>query len=278
MLVGVILTPHACAAPKTEIPFQFSRNLVWIDVQVQNRGEPLHFLFDTGAGCTVLNLETAASLGLKLGANETIQGVNSRSAARWVDGFDARFAGVPLDRHLLAIDLSAASRACHRRIDGLVGVGFLEGRTVQIDYAAGKIRLLDMGDKGQPNGAALLMGTALPLRKFNDSYCVPATIAGNTSQWLRLDTGCDEAVHWAAGKSAMRKTAGTSIGLSGGSARFIPAQVELGSECCENVKTGMQTNRIFQNEDGLLGNGLLSKFVVTIDTARKTVFLQRHAQ
>ena len=75
---------------------------------------------------------------------------------------------VPLQQ-LLAIDLSNASRVCGRKIDGLLGADFLQGRVVQIDYKAQKIRLFACGEN--PAGNAV----CLPLKRLNDSFCIPVS-------------------------------------------------------------------------------------------------------
>lgn len=264
------LAPACRAESGTTIPFQFSRNLIWVKVQAPGRQEPLTFLFDTGAGMTVMNLQTARELGLKFGAPTTVQGVNSRSMARWVEGFDATVAGVPVRSRLLAIDLSAASKVCKQRIDGLIGADFLQNRVVRIDYTTGGVTILDRSQRSE------VRGEALPLRKQNDGFCVPLCVAGKKAQWMRLDTGCDEALHWVMNKpDSLKNLHMVSIGLSGSALQYATTEVQLGAACFADVKTGIQQRQIFSGEDGLLGNGLLSRFVVTIDMPHKTAFFDR---
>ena len=126
----------------TPIPFQFRDGMVWLKVAVAGKSEPLNFLLDSGAGASVLDLSTARRLGLKLGASQNVQGIHSRSVAFRVENFTARTASVAIPTSLLAIDLSGPSRACHQRIDGLLGADFFRDRIVQIDFASQTIRLL----------------------------------------------------------------------------------------------------------------------------------------
>lgn len=260
----------ASAGAAEEIPFHYDHNLIWIKLDVQGRKTPLNFLLDTGAGTTVLNIQTAAQLGLKFGDAESVQGVNSRSTARKVSGFHASVAGVPVRESLLAVDLCAASCSCQRRIDGLLGADFLRNRIVQIDYAAGKIRLMD---RFAPVPAG---GEKLSLRQQNDGFCLPVSVCGGSPQWVRLDTGCDEALHWVTNRpDRLKNVRVVTIGLSGMALRYAQTDIRLGNESFHDVKTGIQRNTIFPCEAGLLGNGLLSKFKVTIDVDHRTLILQR---
>ena len=215
-------------------------------------------------------METARQLGLKFGGSEAVRGVNSRSTASWVSGFAATANGLQMPASLLAVDLGGASRACGRRIDGLLGADFLEGRVVQIDYKAGKIRLLDRAS------ATMAGGSSLPLRRLNDGFGVPVSVCGNKAEWMRLDTGCDAALHWVISKrDRLQNSHMVSIGLSPASRNLAKADVCLGTDCLHNVTIGFQEREIFPGESGLLGNGLLSRYRVTIDTAKNRVLLEK---
>src|SRR5450756_110360 len=63
----------------TAIPFEYCEGLLWIQVQVPQSTQPLNFLFDTGAGVSVINAGTARTLGLKTGNRITVQGGHQRN-------------------------------------------------------------------------------------------------------------------------------------------------------------------------------------------------------
>ena len=251
--------------------FHYSHNLIWIGINVRGRKEPLNFLLDTGAGATVLDLETAKQLGLKFGDRENILAVNSRSIAICVSGFNAEAAGVPLRESLLSVDLSNASRVCGRKIDGLLGADFLQERVVQIDYRVQKIRLYARGE--MPAGNAV----ALPLKQLNDSLCIPVSLYGDKPEWMRMDTGCDENLHVVISRrDRMRNARMTSIGLASSSILSTKIDVQLGRENFSGVTAGIQEHEIFPGESGLVGNGLLSRFKITIDAEAKKVMLEKN--
>jgi hypothetical protein len=253
-----------------EIPFQYRDGFLWLKVHVAGQREALNFLLDSGASSSVLSIQAARRLNLKLGSRQSVHGVHSRTLAYWISGFKAEAAGITLPESLLAIDLSGVSKTVHQPIDGLLGADFFRDRIVQIDFVARKVRVLD---HAQPDGRSAV----LPIKWCNDAICVPVGVAGNSPQWERLDTGCESALEWAPGKAMAYRDPGTrdvSIGLSNVSIRYIHADVQLGSHKLNGVEIGVHPQQIFSGERGLLGNGVLSQFRVTIDTPGRRVILE----
>lgn len=257
---------HLSAA--TPIPFQFRDGMVWLKVAVAGKSEPLNFLLDSGAGASVLDLAAARRLGIKLGRSQIVQGVDGRSVAYRVDDFAAHAAGVTIPSSLLAVDLSGPSRACHQRIDGLLGADFFRSRIVQVDFAAHTIRLLQ---RDEVNAAGC---EVLPLTMRNDAFCARVSVNGNASEWMRLDTGCNTALEWVVTGNSAKKLGLTTLGLNPGSVREFHADVQLGSKRIAAVKTGVHTAQMFAGEAGLIGNGLLSRFTVTIDATKRRCLLR----
>ncbi len=251
----------------TSLPFQFQDGMIWLKVATAGQPEPLHFLLDSGAGASILDLSAARRLGVKLGRPQTVQGVYGRSVAYEVGKFEARVGAVAVPSKVLAFDLSGPSRGCHRRIDGLLGADFFRSHIVQIDFAAQTIRLLESREFN-PVG-----GELLPLASRNDAWCARVSVDGNTAEWMRLDTGCNTALEWVATGTRAKKLAGTTVGLHSGSAREVSADVQLGAHRISAVKVGLHTRPMFAGESGLIGNRLLSRFVVTIDAAKKRCLL-----
>jgi hypothetical protein len=91
---------------------------------------------------------------------------------------------------------------------------------------------------------------------------------------MRLDTGCDASLEWVFNGKQKWRTVRNSIGLSGVSVRHINTSVQLGKQCFNAVTTGVHREQIFPGEAGLLGNGLLSKFRLTIDQPANRVILE----
>lgn len=145
---------------------------------------------------------------------------------------------------MLALDLGVVSTMCHQPIDGLLGADFFRRRVVQIDFRAERIRLLD---EARPSGHS----TILPLKMRNGIFCAPVNVADSPAQWMRVDTGCDSALEWAANR-AVRFGRGPSIGLMRSFDDLISADVQLGGLSVQNVKIGLHDQQIFPGEAGLL--------------------------
>jgi hypothetical protein len=105
--------------------------------------------------------------------------------------------------------------------------------------------------------------------------CIPVGVNGLKPEWTRLDTGCDSALEWAANSGTARRDGKTSIGFTGSGGNCIYTEVQLGSERVPAVKTGVHRSQMFSGEAGLLGNGLLSKYCVTVDAKKMQLVLER---
>lgn len=237
---------------------EYSGGYLWLKVQPAGHREAFNFVLDSGAASSVLDLGAARRLNLRLGGQVPVQGVHSRTTARRIERFNAKVGRVDLPQSLLALDLSTVSRRCDRPIDGLLGADFFRGRIVQIDFAAGKLRILDL---------APISGcwTTLPMKQRNGTFCVPVGVNENPLRWMRVDTGCDSALEWVVRGAAEQRPAGTSIGLTNGRSRSLVAEVQLGRRTLPGVKTGLHDQQMFPGEAGLLGNALLARFCVTFD-------------
>ena len=251
-----------------EIHSQYRDGLIWLKVNVTGKSKPLNFLLDSGAGISAIDLRTARSLGVRLGNRQIVQGVNGQSFAYRVNDLQAVCGGIALPKSVLAVDLRALSDRCDQPVDGILGIDFFRSRIVQIDFTKGRVRILEKYD---PN---LANSEILPIRMGNDAFCVPVRVAGNPAQWMRLDTGCDAALEWVVSETEKRRTDRSSIGLSGVSVRQINTSVQLGKRCFNAITTGVHREQIFPGEAGLLGNGLLSKFRLTIDQPGNRVIFE----
>jgi hypothetical protein len=247
-----------------EIPMEHRAGLIWLRVTPPNGAAPLHFLLDSGAGVSVLNLPAARALGQKLDSPRVVRGIGGRALAFEVARVELRLAHLPLPSPRLALDLSAISRACGRPVDGLIGADFFREHIVQIDFRAQKLRLLSREE--------LPHAMALPLVPRGDALCVRATVNGLPAGWARVDTGCDTALEWRP-TEARTPAATTSIAAGSATRATTPATVQLGPLRIADVPTGFRDTPIFAGESGLLGNGLLARFTVTFDVAKKRLFL-----
>lgn len=262
LLLFAVRFLQADVAPSAirEFPIRFKEGLLWLEVNVPHRKEPLHFLLDSGASVGVVNLATARQLGLKLGPKVSVTGVRTTLSGNWPVKLSAVTSQLPLPGEYLALDLSKLSGACSRSVDGLIGADFFRDRIVRIDYAAQKVRLLE-------TVPALSGETVVPLEGRRCGFRVPVNVNGGETQWVRLDTGCATAFQWVTSKEPTEGCASKlAVGLTEFSIPQTLTGVRLGKHYFDTVPTGLHRKAIFPGESGLLGNGLLAQFgVVTID-------------
>jgi hypothetical protein len=270
LAAALLLASPALAA--TEIPFESSSGMIWLNVSAVGQTVPLRFLLDSGASASVLDLGTARRIGTPLGAAESVQGVHTRSTAYRLLAFTAEVGGAPVPGSMLALDLSAVSGECRRHIDGLLGADFFRGRIVQLDYAAQKLRLLARSE-------LRATGSSLPLATRHGALCVRVSVADGPADWTRVDTGCNTALQWVVSPGAAGQAGPATIGLAPGGASSLCAEVHLGGERLRGVKVGLHARPIFPGEAGLLGGGILSRFAsVTFDaTGGRLLLLNREA-
>jgi len=268
-VVELLLPISARSELPREIPFRYQDGLIWLKVELAGKKERLNFLLDSGASVSAIDLYTAHTLGVNLGDRQSVEGVSGQGFAYRVNNFQAIAGGIALPEPVLAIDLGTVSECCHQHIDGILGVDFFRDRIVQIDFNTGKICLLANCEVDTANCETL------PIRMCNGAICVPVRIAGNPVQWMRLDTGCDSALEWVVRGTEKRRMSGPSIGLSGSSVHYINTSARLGKHSFNDIAAGIHTKQIFPGEDGLLGNGLLSKFCcLTIDERKSRVIFE----
>ena len=253
-----------------EMPFQYREGLLWVEVSVPQADKPLHFLLDTGAGASVINLSAAQRLSLKPGQKVSVRGVDATLTGYWEELVSAKVCGVTLPSRYLAVDLGKLSTSCEQPVDGLVGADFFCEHVVQIDFEAQKIRLLK-SEKAEKSSEAL------PLEVRCCGMRVPITVNGHRRQWVRLDTGCARALQWVTSDVNPNQCARqTAVGLARISILETGTDVGIGDYKFQNVPTGLHKTAIFPGEAGLLGNGLLSRFsTITIDAKAGRVILDK---
>lgn len=276
--VGAILVlflMSACRASNipagaAEIPFQFRDGFIWIEVTVPRAPKPLNFLLDSGAQVSVINSSTAKKLGMKGGRRVSVMGVGNTTTGLWPQRTEARAGTIELPRDYLALDLSRLSEACtNAALDGIIGADFFHDRIVQLDYEHKVVRLL-------PEAPAAPGGQVLPLKIRPCGILVPVRINASKPQWLRLDTGCASSVQWVTGSVRPEQcTRRVAVALTRISVPVTRTTITLGAEKFENVPTDVHADEIFPGENGIVGNGLLSRFsVVTVDSKGGRLFLR----
>lgn len=119
------------ASPSCELPIEFREGLLWMEVRVPQSKESLHFLVDSGASASVVNLDTARRLSLKLGPKVSVAAVATTMT------------GLRIGNHQVdTVPTGLHSRAIFPGESGLLGDGLLaQFGVVTIDAKAGRLIL-----------------------------------------------------------------------------------------------------------------------------------------
>ena len=251
------------------ISIDYRDGLIWISVRIEGEVKPLDFLLDSGAEQSVIDSSVAKKLNVPFVGSETVLRTNGPEVAyqtgrlRFVLGDQISWSA-----NLLALDLGAESRRVRGRIDGLLGMDFLAGRIVEIDYRSEVLRLVHQSREA--------CREVVPIRYHRGAPCISLTIGDrHRLDRVRIDTGCNQPLHCSlSGADGTESAKGTAIGLTLRRSSRQTNQVSLGSKSLSKVAMIIHEKPIFSGENGLVGNPLLAKFgVVTLDFANRRLIL-----
>jgi predicted aspartyl protease len=275
--LGIFIAVFAAItdAAAGEWSFDYREGLIWVDVRV-NGSAPLKFIVDSAATHHVISSSAARRLGLAT-SDETL-------IVRRTDSVEEQAVTEPVK--LSAGDWTAENSSLLilplEGINGIIGLSLLEEHVVQIDYAASTIRLLD-------RAPAAVKGTCVVPLRVRD-HLMGIRLADSTGKpgWFVLDTGCSSAI-------LMSSQASERFGFCRGcgaeahvlyasgkieTQRFRRTRWRIGDFVIADVEAVVSAGRsrgllADRGWAGIVGNGLLSRFKVTLDFSRQKLLLER---
>jgi hypothetical protein len=290
--IGLILTVVFCSgallaqSPVASFPFEQFGDHSFIKVKINN-SEELNFIFDTGDGLTVLNIDKAKELAMASGSEATTISAEGSISGKLVKHNEISVGGSPIHNvKIYETSLNHLELSIGRDIDGIIGYDILKNYVVSMDYDEMKIELYDPGSfnyKGK--------GTAM---KINLTSYIPhifGTVTLSNGESLTgeffVDTGAkanvdfntpfveanqmekkigDSYVYLVAGlgKKEFEHHRGTvkSFSFVGFSFQNVPVGLS-------HAKSGIQNHK---KVSGILGSGVLSKFNIVYDYKSKTMY------
>ena len=259
--------------------------LILLPVKVNSQG-PFDFIFDTGAGTSLLSTELARQLQLKVIGSKNGQsagGEVSVSLAK-VDSFAVGKAKLD-DVDVGIVDLSHIGKTIGANIDGDLGYNFLKHFRVTIDYRGCEIRLDDpkrvenFGTFAQTEVPMRLAGPAKPL------ILVEVRANGRGPFQFAIDTGTST--------TAITPEMAREIGVASspiGAATTGGAQVDVTAGQLTSFQVGgakvdnmavvvadffsMLSQAVGTKLDGIVGHNFLQNFRVVIDYPGETFRLE----
>jgi aspartyl protease len=269
----------------TTVPLDFYRGLPLVQISV-NHAPPAWFLLDTASSWNFLDAATAESLQLKTEGGQTIRGGGDHAAAiTFASGVSLTVGDTTrADDHVAVMRLPFKY---DRPIAGMLGAPFLTQFVVSIDYKAGTLTLQPPETRVDAAGASVL-----PFRLQSGIPTIDARITRpdglEVTAALHVDTGASQTIILnrpfaiANGflKDGDEKNAVQAGSLTGGTS-YVPrraASLTLGSIAIigvvVNVSLDQQGAGAQSDRAGLIGDGILHNYVMTLDYPRARIVLR----
>jgi predicted aspartyl protease len=294
LLLASVVSFAQVKPPVIEIPFDFYRNEIILQVKVNGKG-PFNMMLDTGTDPSTIELNTARELGLKLIPLGSPP-VGGGTAPRMVYGVYLPSIEVGGEVGVLAankveavaIDMSKISERLGKPLHGVIGHSVLRGRIVQIDYPNRVVRFYSrspFASAGKQSNTA--KRSVVPFR-YVDNVLIDDVFVNGKKMVGNLDTGSNGMFDLTPAAVALlgmeeevkQSLASSDVGYNGVSdnKKGKLTNVTIGGisvDAPEVVFFGKGTGRDKKPWGINIGNVFLKDFVVTIDYRRKLVTLER---
>ena len=276
---------HAAAEPEAvtftaedvaTMPFESLGGLVILPVSIGD-SRPLRFVLDSGAGRMVVDRAVADELGLAREGSGYVMGAGAGALrVEYVRDVTLTLPGMTSSGHeLAALDLAPLATTVGGRVDGVIGYQVFERAVVEIDYPAGRVTF-----RAPERYAYRGPGVELPIdieRRWpfvrGELVLEDGTVIADR---FLVDSGSSDSVdHPIVRDMAGRRETETGVGLGAPTRGHIARAraFRLGTftveaptvACCGATE---ETSR-------LIGSGVLRRFRVIFDYARRRLILER---
>lgn len=278
---------------KIEIPFEYENNFIVVNVTF-NRLFPLKFIFDTGAEHTILTKrEITDLLGLSYEKRFTIFGSDMQSElyAYLVRNITLKTSTAEFTNRAILVledDYFQFEQFAGVNISGILGADLFRRFVVEINYRTQKITLHDPESFRAPRGNVIQHPVEISRHKPYFYACTHFPNDTLISTKLLLDTGAGLALllytdtHPDLHLPPHVIKSNIGMGLGGFIEGFLGRveRLDLAGLPFPEVITNFQEfpaslDTTYTNgRNGIIGNQLLSRFIVTIDYIRGKLYLQ----
>ena len=260
--------------------------VILVSAGVNDYGDSLNFILDTGSGGISLDSATVEDLGIPITPSEkTIKGIGGVRKVSFLNNATLKLPGLAVKNLNFHVnDYSILTSVYGIKIDGIIGYSFFSRFIVNINYDFLQINVFSKGEYKYPSSGYMMypMFTALPMQSLE------FTESRRLVQRFYLDTGAglnfllsesylnDSAVlkkrrkppvvtqaEGVGGKMSMRLTTIKQLKVGPYRFRWVPTYLFKDEY---NV-----TNYPFVG--GLLGNDILRRFNITFDYAKQQVHI-----
>jgi len=291
VLISVALTasPTASVAQQVlEAPFDFVRNQILLEVRLNGAG-PYFMFLDTMGDPSVVDIGVARQAGLSVDTTRVgyASGVGEDRIAIYPSEItNLEIGGASLESvQAIAMDLQSIADRLGRPLAGVLGVSFLQGRIVQIDYPTRVVRIYSdkaasptrrpVGPGWQRHLEPLVLRGTDPLITGLRVNGRPLVVTIDTGSSLTLEVYPD-AVDPLGLRDAFTRASPDSVRGARGSSAIRNARVDslgLGPFVLSDQEVTFAERP--SDRGGSLGNGFLKHFVLTIDYQNNLIAFDR---
>jgi len=290
LVQSCFISAYSQPKPLNTVPFILNNDHIIISIRI-NDSEPINFLFDSGAGGTLISKNMAQALGLESSKKRKNIGVSGAHEVGVIKGVGLTLSNLDIGHiNLLETNTSFEEMDNGEQIHGIIGYPILSKYIVEIDYINLELIFYEQGSFNDFSS-----GLALPIRLDLNIPVVVAEVGlyngvrfeGN----FIIDTGARADIiisnptvtHYnmaeAVGKHyTLRKKIGSSqrrtklrygrlMEVKIGEYRFVDTPVILSSDT-KGVLSLPQLN-------GIIGNRLLQHFRVIFDYHNRYIYLEK---
>ncbi len=281
---------------KNRIPFRLVNNLPIVEVEIN--GTLLSFILDTGVKSTILfSLEAADSVQLRNTSPAQLQGLGPGGAVEALKSLNNKVkVGDAMDwDHSLYIIFDSSLNFSPRMgipIHGILGNEFFQNFIVKINYSS---QVITIYDPKKYSLKSCKKCEDLPLNFVGNKPYISLKVASEKKQEevkLLVDSGSSDVIWLFDDYDFIKETPKNyfkdflGLGLSGnifGKRARIPELI-VGSYILKEVNTSFPEEdailkaRYYQDRDGSVGGGFLSRFTVTFDYGNKLMRFKKNSK
>jgi len=287
-----LLVPQANAQQQAvEIPFDFVRNEIVVQVRVDGKG-PFNMMLDTGTDPSVIDLATAKELGLKLSsAGGPISGGGTDKNLAYETKLPLVEAGGLTVKNLaaVAVDISKVGERLGKPLHGVLGHSLLNGRVVQIDYANHVVRFYSKSPFTKGDRQVNTAKRTVVSFRYDDNVLIDDVFVNGKKMTANLDTGSSGSFHLTPAAVSYlgledevnRARATSSVGYNNVSENREGkvSNVTIGGISVDEPSVtffGKGAGRDKKPWGLNIGNVFLKDFLVTIDYRSKLITLEKY--
>ncbi|MBC6399991.1 MAG: aspartyl protease family protein [Ekhidna sp.] len=281
--ISLFVTSSFAQKPITFIPFELFGDHIIIKVSIDD-SEPLDFIFDTGAGLTVLDEDIIKKLGL---SGQKIEIEDSDMDWQLIKHNKMEINNFLMERNIkvYSTDFDHLEISLGMDIDGIVGNDLLKHHAIYTDFDRMQIDIYKLG-QGPKNGDAIpfTFDTSIPVVKgnvvLNNGEPHDGTFYFMTGAGTTLDFNAPYAEEW----DIIHKTGKHYSYLAKGLSKVETPHYEghvisfsFGNQTIEDLPIGISTAtggiQASKNVSGIIGSQIIRMYNFTIDYKAKMIYL-----